>query len=312
MQVPAKFRYPFYGTIHWYAILRYSQALHSLREAGVRRPQNGKWLKSVAVAREIVTVGGPSAQNVKWLQSVTVEKLPLLPTSNSSEEIPLECPPISQETEVNTTDWATWVKSEAPSSGNSPSQDHLKPHLSDYEREGLLHLLTKMVEENLFEHEAPPSISQPRSLLDTLRCQLESTSLHTSLSPRPTGVALLTPSRNDMRRGVKRRRGGLQPAKHKLAETKCVAACEKVETASNELKSELESPYDLPLPAREVEVHTSTQEEEEVTVAQSGRGATVCHSEGSIEPELLVHREPVCRQVLCHTIPPLCHNVHTS
>ncbi len=63
------------------------------------------------------------------------------------------------------------------------------PHLSSYEKEGLLILIQRMKEEHLFEMEA--CVPQPSHLLDCLRSQLSSPQIEVVFSREPSGVGLL-------------------------------------------------------------------------------------------------------------------------
>ena len=171
-------------------------------------PSNGKWLKSVSIRKlpHSITWRG------KWLKTVSVQRLPLPPSPALGTQMSssVSAPALLQSC-VDT------AYSEESATAKSVSEILLttKPCLSSYEKEGLLILIHKMREEQLFSQDANILIHQPSQLLDHLECQLESPLLHTVCSSEPNGVPLLPlppllPERRKLKSKGKREE---QPAK---------------------------------------------------------------------------------------------------
>ena len=67
----------------------------------------------------------------------------------------------------------------------------LKPFMNDNEKAGLVYLVNKMKDDNLFSGDVPPSISDPRGILDRLMKQLQNPFLDSALSDKPSDVSVL-------------------------------------------------------------------------------------------------------------------------
>ncbi len=82
-------------------------------------------------------------------------------------------------------------KSVPPRPCQSTPISSLNSYISSIEIDGLLTLLKKVQEENLFLTESPPDLSDPLSLAALLVSQLKSSEIQTVLATKPTGISLL-------------------------------------------------------------------------------------------------------------------------
>lgn len=147
IKVQGKFRYPFYGTLHWYIVEKYHQQLSQL---GVQ-----------SIDRTIEKESNASLTG-RWLVSVKLKKLPVGNSMSKRYDPP-------------------------PYKGIPLTPPYMTPN----EREGLMLLVKKMRDDFLFSGDVPPSISNPRGILECLLAQLQNPLLHTVCSSEPNGTSLL-------------------------------------------------------------------------------------------------------------------------
>ena len=190
VQVPSKFRYPFYGTMHWYVVERYHSQLAKLSNTG------GEGRNSPPLPTKDDQVGGandgeeeedPSQplssvpiNNRKWLKGVALDKVQVSGGTTRRSSIDLIA-------------------------------ESAQPYLSTYERDGLLALVQEMLGAGeLFIPDAPHTYPNPRQLLEELRDQLQCSGVEKVCASRPTGVGLV-PTQPISRRGsgsIRRRKKG--------------------------------------------------------------------------------------------------------
>ncbi|XP_011404618.2 PREDICTED: uncharacterized protein LOC100632164 [Amphimedon queenslandica] len=160
LKVQGRFKYPFYGTLHWYLIERYHLQLSRL---GVEPMSDSGTMTDTPTSSS-------SSMNIpgRWLVSVKLKKLATGGHAHFSSHF-----------------------SQKPGEG-APYRDYMmKPFLNDNEKAGLVYLVNKMKEDNLFSGDVPPSISDPRGILERLSKQLQNPLLDSTLSDKPTDVSVL-------------------------------------------------------------------------------------------------------------------------
>lgn len=186
--MPSKFRFPFYGSIHWYTLRKYYKELkkigikphheHDLNEKiETENEQKGaRWLKEVSVERMSVSSRGSSI-SVSPVHSVEGIASPILSATSTLSQQHTSPASISSQS----------CQSTPISSLDSASHSYI----SSIEIDGLLTLLKKVQEEDLFLTESPPDFADPRSLASLLVSQLKSSKIKAILPTKPTGVSLL-------------------------------------------------------------------------------------------------------------------------
>ena len=107
------------------------------------------------------------------------------------------------------------LKACTPPRGGLPD-DLPKPHLSSYERGGLLLLINKM-KNSLFEHQAPSSVSSPDTLISTLEQLLQIAIPQDVYSFEPSGVGVLNSSVDRPLHNHRKRDAAMSPASEKHA-----------------------------------------------------------------------------------------------
>ncbi len=114
-----------------------------------------------------------------------------------------------------------------------------KPFISSIEIDGLLELLKKMQEEELFLTESPPSLADPLVLTAQLVSQLKSSRVQKLLPTKPTGVSLLQKqSQKSPSKLPNRKRKGLDlktatPEKYSRADKICVVSESPVDCSTS-------------------------------------------------------------------------------
>lgn len=195
LQVPSKFRYPFYGTMHWYVVERYHSQLAKLGNIG-GEGRNSPPLPTaedqVGGANNAVVAGEGEGEdpsqplssvpinNRKWLKGVALDKVQVSSGTTRRSSVDLIA-------------------------------ESAQPYLSTYERDGLLALVQEMLgASELFIPDAPHTYPNPKQLLEELRDQLQCSSVERVCASRPTGVGLV-PTQPISRSGsgsIRRRKKG--------------------------------------------------------------------------------------------------------
>lgn len=192
-----KFRYPFYGTMHWYVIERYHNQLAKLGGAGGRSTPP---LPSVDQEEEDASKSLSSGAQInrKWLKGVALEK----------------------------------VQVRSKKCGADSAESPVLPFLSTYEREGLLSLIQQMWKCDLFMSDVPPSFTNSEEMLRELEDQLRSSNTEGICTVKPTGVGVVTPPISKCQRKI---RSSSTPGKRRRKmETDCFQEGEKVMRQDNQ------------------------------------------------------------------------------
>ena len=203
-KVPSKFRYPFYGTIHWYMLHKYYK---ELKHVGVKPSSEGENPINDVILIHSSPISDTSncqtSKNARWLKEVSVEKMSMASLDNlSSDEYSSD---IASPDTTSTVHTSTPPHSYQSHMCSTPSHLH-QPHISATETEGLLTLVQRMKDDELFHLDAPPSLAiSSTDLLTWLASQLRSPLLTQLCSIQPTGASLLHIGE---RSGSKRKRKG--------------------------------------------------------------------------------------------------------
>ena len=198
-----KLKYPFYGSIHWYMLLKYAQELRKLVNFKHKEDTaddsgqefdtpNRRWLKEIPVAKLAL----PTSDEKELVSSDSInmelENRVIVPSPQATATYSLPCevselkaptPPGSMDVPIESN-----VKNIARKMYDSST---CKPYLSTYERGGLLLLVQKM-KNNLFSHDIPVSFPPTSDLLTDLEQLLQTAMSEERSSHEPTGVGVLT------------------------------------------------------------------------------------------------------------------------
>ena len=163
-QVPSKFRYPFYGTMHWYVVEKYHSQLAKIGGGRSNSPPLPSIDDQVGGAiKEREDEEDPSRplslapiNNRKWLKGVTLKKVQVGANKCSGDFV-----------------------------------ESALPYLSLFEKDGLLALVHEMLRSDLFIPDAPPTYPNPKQLLKELEEQLRCRNVERMCAGRPTGIGLV-------------------------------------------------------------------------------------------------------------------------
>ncbi len=183
-----------------------------------------RWLKEICVERVSVS-SGESSVSASPSHTSDSSSSPTTPHHSQAHGAPSQ--PTSMPSHPH--------KSPPSPSQNTPSllqkstpKSSSKPFISSIEIDGLLELLKKMQEEELFLTESPPSLADPLVLAAQLVSQLNSSRIQELLPTEPTGVSLLQqpPQKKSPSKLSNRKRKGLElktatPVKHSRADKSC-------------------------------------------------------------------------------------------
>lgn len=116
------------------------------------------------------STSSPTSMSGRWLVSVKLKKLAVSSSSSFS---------------------AQKLRGGGVNRDCMYSSTPCKPFMHDNEKAGLVFLVNQMRTDNLFSGDVPPSISDPRGILERLLKQLQNPVLDSTLSHTPTGLSVL-------------------------------------------------------------------------------------------------------------------------